>query len=132
MQVSASAGKCDYKWVHMSAGEYMWMQMSVSMSASEYMWVEVHVSASACECECNVSACDCEFRWVQVSDSAGECKCRWMRVLFDVMAYLLTSQRTSWRTFWYYNIFSDVMTHFVDLMNKQYSFKRIILIFDTP
>ena len=40
-------------------------------------------------------------------------------VLLDVMAYLLTSQRTSWCTFWYYNVL--VMTYFVDLMNKQYS-----------
>ena len=33
-------------------------------------------------------------------------------VIFDVMAYVLTSQRISWCTFWYYNI--------IDLMNKQY------------
>ena len=36
-------------------------------------------------------------------------------------SYLLTSQRTSWRTFWYDNILSDVMAYFVDLMNEQYS-----------
>ena len=36
----------------------------------------------------------------------------------------LTSQRTSGRTFWYYHIISDVMTYFVDLMNKQYSLKK--------
>ena len=43
-------------------------------------------------------------------------------VLFDVMTHILTSQRTSWRTFWYYNIL--VMTYFVDLMNKQYSLRK--------
>ena len=38
------------------------------------------------------------------------------------MAYFLTWQ--PWRTFWYYNILSDVITYFVDLMNKQYSLRE--------
>ena len=35
-----------------------------------------------------------------------------MEVLCDVMAYLLTWQRTSCRSFWYYNILVDVMMYF--------------------
>ena len=44
------------------------------------------------------------------------------KVLFDVMVYPLTSQRTSWCTLWYISIL--VMTYFVDLINKQYSLRE--------
>ena len=45
-------------------------------------------------------------------------------VIVDVMAYLLTSQRTSEHIFGYYHILSDVKTYFADSMNKQYSLRE--------
>ena len=76
------------------------------------MYNNIVVGSGECEYDCE---CECAYELV------SEVMHLWhYEVLFNVMAYLLTSQRTTW----YYKLFFDVMTYFVDLINIQYSLRE--------